>query len=122
MQYHEEMQSPPVQRTIIRGGDAPPPGPAPIKQRTVIPPGGQQQQPMFSNQGTSVAILGLSTSTSKERIGNLLRSVGPIMYLKVNQQQRKATAGYTNPEHAHIFQQRFHRQMIDLAHINVSLV
>ncbi|KAM3929080.1 RNA-binding protein 33 [Leptodactylus fuscus] len=69
-----------------------------------------------------VSVEGLSSSTTDHQLRNLLMSVGPIQNLQMFPHQRKAIATFENPHHASQFQQRFHRHMIDLSHINVSLV
>ncbi|XP_069814983.1 RNA-binding protein 33 isoform X2 [Dendropsophus ebraccatus] len=86
-----------------------------------------------------VSVEGLSSSTNEHQLRNLLMSVGPIQNLQMFPVQRKAIATFENPHHASQFQQRFHRtgnhllwrnpesahsdgHMIDLSHINVSLV
>ncbi|XP_077915920.1 RNA-binding protein 33 isoform X6 [Halichoerus grypus] len=42
--------------------------------------------------------------------------------LQMLPQQRKAIAKFKEPAHALAFQQKFHRHMIDLSHINVALI
>uniref|UniRef100_H3AM39 RNA-binding protein 33 n=1 Tax=Latimeria chalumnae TaxID=7897 RepID=H3AM39_LATCH len=69
-----------------------------------------------------VSIEGLSSSTSDVQLKNLLMSVGPIQKLDMLPQQRKAIAKFKEPAHAQAFQQKFHRHMIDLSHINVVLI
>nr|DBA25085.1 TPA: hypothetical protein GDO54_012656 [Pyxicephalus adspersus] len=69
-----------------------------------------------------VTVEGLSSSTTDHQLRNLLMSVGPIEDLQMFPHQRKAIATFLNPHHALQFQQKFHRHMIDLSHINVSLV
>lgn len=69
-----------------------------------------------------VSVEGLSSSTTDHQLRNLLMSVGPIQNLQMFPHQRKAIATFESPHHASQFQQRFHRHMIDLSHINVSLV
>ncbi|KAG8573410.1 hypothetical protein GDO81_012394 [Engystomops pustulosus] len=69
-----------------------------------------------------VSVEGLSSSTSDQQLRNLLMSVGPIQNLQMLPHQRKAIATFEHPHHASQFQQRFHRHMVDLSHINVSLV
>ncbi|XP_040290094.1 RNA-binding protein 33 isoform X2 [Bufo bufo] len=69
-----------------------------------------------------VSVEGLSSSTSDQQLRNLLMSVGPIQNLQMFPSQRKAIATFESPHHASQFQQRFHRHMIDLSHINVSLI
>ncbi|XP_075068226.1 RNA-binding protein 33 isoform X2 [Mixophyes fleayi] len=69
-----------------------------------------------------VSVEGLSSSTTDHQLRNLLMSVGPIQSFQMFPHQRKAIATFENPHHASQFQQRYHRHMIDLSHINVSLV
>ncbi|KAM8967164.1 RNA-binding protein 33 [Pelodytes ibericus] len=69
-----------------------------------------------------VSVEGLSSSTTDIKLKNLLMSVGPIQSFEMLPHQRKAIATFREPCHASAFQQRFHRHMIDLSHINVSLV
>lgn len=71
---------------------------------------------------TTVSIDGLSTSTTEKQLRNLLQSIGPIQMFKMHPQQRKAVAKFFSPEHAQSFQHSFHRHMIDLSHIDVSLI
>ncbi|XP_037550093.1 RNA-binding protein 33 [Nematolebias whitei] len=72
--------------------------------------------------GATVSIEGLSTSTTECQLMNLLRSIGPIEMFKMIPQQRKAIAKFSQPEHAASFQMSFNRHMIDLSHIDVSLI
>ncbi|XP_044248171.1 RNA-binding protein 33 isoform X7 [Ursus arctos] len=69
-----------------------------------------------------VSVEGLSSSTTDVQLKNLLMSVGPIQSLQMLPQQRKAIAKFKEPAHALAFQQKFHRHMIDLSHINVALI
>lgn len=71
---------------------------------------------------TTVSIEGLSSSTTEIQLKNLLRSIGPIEMFKMIPQQRKAIAKFSSPQHASSFQMSFHRHMIDLSHIDVSLI
>ncbi|KAK3567801.1 hypothetical protein QTP86_026756 [Hemibagrus guttatus] len=49
-------------------------------------------------------------------------SIGPIQMFKMIPQQRKAIATFVNPQHALSFQHSFHRHMIDLSHIDVTIL
>ncbi|KAK9395778.1 RNA-binding protein 33-like [Crotalus adamanteus] len=69
-----------------------------------------------------VSVEGLSSSTTDIQLKNLLVSVGPIQSLQMLPQQRKAIAKFKEPADALKFQQKFHRHMIDLSHINVALI
>ncbi|XP_039201599.1 RNA-binding protein 33 isoform X7 [Crotalus tigris] len=69
-----------------------------------------------------VSVEGLSSSTTDIQLKNLLMSVGPIQSLQMLPQERKAIAKFKEPADALKFQQKFHRHMIDLSHINVALV
>nr|XP_036855343.1 RNA-binding protein 33 isoform X1 [Manis javanica] len=69
-----------------------------------------------------VSVEGLSSSTTDAQLKSLLVSVGPIQSLQMLPQQRKAIAKFKEPAHALAFQQKFHRHMIDLSHINVALI
>lgn len=69
-----------------------------------------------------VSVEGLSSSTTDAQLRGLLTSVGPIQSLQMLPQQRKAIAKFKEPAHALAFQQKFHRHMVDLSHINVALV
>ncbi|XP_053569789.1 RNA-binding protein 33 isoform X2 [Bombina bombina] len=69
-----------------------------------------------------VSVEGLSSSTTDIQLKNLLMSVGPIQSFQMLPQLRKAVATFKEPLHALAFQQKFHRHMVDLSHINVSLV
>ncbi|XP_072110158.1 RNA-binding protein 33 isoform X3 [Mobula birostris] len=69
-----------------------------------------------------VSVEGLSSSTTEIQLKNLLMSVGPIQDFKMMREQRKAIAKFKEPAHASAFQQKFHRHMIDLSHINVALM
>ncbi|KAM6900290.1 RNA-binding protein 33 [Xenentodon cancila] len=70
----------------------------------------------------TVSIEGLSSSTTEFQLKSLLKSIGPIEMFKMMPQQRKAVAKFSNPQHAASFQMSFHRHMIDLSHIDVSLI
>ncbi|KAM3593826.1 uncharacterized protein V6R79_022601 [Siganus canaliculatus] len=74
------------------------------------------------NERCTVSIEGLSSSTTDAQLKNLLRSIGPIEMFKMIPQQRKAIAKFSSAEHATSFQMSFHRHMIDLSHIDVSLI
>ncbi|MEE6467282.1 hypothetical protein FKM82_007191 [Ascaphus truei] len=69
-----------------------------------------------------VSVEGLSSSTTDTQLKTLLMTVGPIQSFQLLPHQRKAVATFKEPLHALAFQQKFHRHMIDLSHINVSLV
>ncbi|CAN9506348.1 unnamed protein product [Ophioblennius macclurei] len=79
-------------------------------------------QRVAENERSVVSIEGLSSSTTDMQLKNLLRSIGPIEMFKMMPQQRKAMAKFSCPQHAASFQMSFHRHMIDLSHIDVSLV
>ncbi|XP_026148704.1 RNA-binding protein 33 isoform X2 [Mastacembelus armatus] len=70
----------------------------------------------------TVSIEGLSSSTTDVQLKSLLRSIGPIEMFKMMPQQRKAIATFSCAQHAVCFQMSFHRHMIDLSHIDVSLI
>ncbi|CAL8293531.1 unnamed protein product [Lota lota] len=74
------------------------------------------------SQACTVSIEGLSSSTTDAQLRNLLHSIGPIQMFKMLPQQRKALAKFSNPQHASSFQKSFNRHMIDLSHIDVSLI
>lgn len=82
----------------------------------------RQSQKGAEKQQCTVCIEGLSTSTTEFQLKNLLMSIGPIEMFKMIPQQRKAIAKFSNPQHAASFQMSFHRHMIDLSHIDVSLI
>ncbi|KAM9331903.1 RNA-binding protein 33 isoform 2-T2 [Pholidichthys leucotaenia] len=82
----------------------------------------RQNQRVAENERCTVCIEGLSTSTTDIQLRNLLKSIGPIKMFKMIPQQRKAIATFSNPQHATSFQASFHRHMIDLSHIDVSLI
>lgn len=73
-------------------------------------------------QLSAVSIDGLSSTTTEKQIKNLLNSIGPIQMFKMLPQQRKAVAKFVNPQHALSFQHSFHRHMIDLSHIDVTII
>ncbi|XP_066538009.1 RNA-binding protein 33 [Hoplias malabaricus] len=74
------------------------------------------------SQKSTVSIEGLSTTTTEKQIKNLLNSIGPIQMFKMLPGQRKAIAKFVNPQHALSFQHSFHRHMIDLSHIDVTII
>ncbi|XP_053484478.1 RNA-binding protein 33 isoform X2 [Ictalurus furcatus] len=74
------------------------------------------------SQPITVSIDGLSSSTTEKQIKNLLNSIGPVQTFKMMPQQRKAIATFANPQHALSFQHSFHRHMIDLSHIDVTII
>ncbi|XP_070961507.1 RNA-binding protein 33-like isoform X3 [Oncorhynchus clarkii lewisi] len=82
----------------------------------------QSQRGAEDSQACTVSIDGLSTSTTDAQLRNLLNSIGPIQMFKMLPQQRKAIAKFHNPQHALSFQVSFNRHMIDLSHIDVSLI
>ncbi|XP_029002591.1 RNA-binding protein 33 isoform X2 [Betta splendens] len=82
----------------------------------------RQSQRSAESGRCTVSIEGLSSSTSEVQLQNLLRSIGPIEMFKMMPQQRKAIAKFSSPQHAASFQMSFHRHMIDLSHIDVSLI
>ncbi|CAL1597118.1 unnamed protein product [Knipowitschia caucasica] len=71
---------------------------------------------------STVSIEGLSSSTTELQLKNLLKSIGPIEMFKLLPLERKAIARFSIPQHAASFQTSFHRHMIDLSHIDVSLI
>ncbi|XP_072307051.1 RNA-binding protein 33 isoform X2 [Eucyclogobius newberryi] len=82
----------------------------------------RQSQKTAENGPSTVSIEGLSSSTTEVQLKNLLKSIGPIEMLKMIPQHRKAIARFSSPQHAASFQTSFHRHMIDLSHIDVSLI
>lgn len=82
----------------------------------------RQSQRSAESERCTVSIEGLSSSTTDVQLRNLLRSIGPIEMFKMMPQQRKAIATFSSPQHAESFQMSFHRHMIDLSHIDVSLI
>ncbi|XP_070842356.1 RNA-binding protein 33 isoform X3 [Chaetodon trifascialis] len=82
----------------------------------------RQNQRGAEKERCTVSIEGLSSSTTDAQLKNLLRSIGPIEMFKMMPQQRKAVAKFSSAEHAASFQMSFHRHMIDLSHIDVSLI
>ncbi|XP_049421842.1 RNA-binding protein 33 isoform X1 [Epinephelus fuscoguttatus] len=82
----------------------------------------RQSQRGTESERCTVSIEGLSSSTTDVQLQNLLRSIGPIEMFKMMPQQRKAIAKFSSPQHAASFQMSFHRHMIDLSHIDVSLI
>ncbi|XP_042366067.1 RNA-binding protein 33 isoform X2 [Plectropomus leopardus] len=82
----------------------------------------RQSQRGAESERCTVSIEGLSSSTTDGQLQNLLRSIGPIEMFKMMPQQRKAIAKFSSPQHAASFQMSFHRHMIDLSHIDVSLI
>ncbi|KAG9273627.1 RNA-binding protein 33 [Astyanax mexicanus] len=128
---------PPPQEAAAAGGGA-----ANQANRVVVPgrgrgrgaPGGrggggrmvQQARPSprapDTPQLSTVSIDGLSSTTTEKQIKNLLNSIGPIQMFKMLPQQRKAVAKFVNPQHALSFQHSFHRHMIDLSHIDVTII
>lgn len=82
----------------------------------------QSQRGPAESERCTVSIEGLSSSTTDVQLQNLLRSIGPIEMFKMMPQQRKAVATFSTPQHAESFQMSFHRHMIDLSHIDVSLI
>ncbi|XP_077085331.1 RNA-binding protein 33 isoform X2 [Siphateles boraxobius] len=82
-----------------------------------------QQSPRAEDcQPSTVCIEGLSTTTTNKQLMNLLNSIGPVEMFTMLPEQRKAIAKFVNPEHAVSFQHSFHRHMIDLSHIDVSVI
>ncbi|MCJ8731961.1 hypothetical protein PDJAM_G00205710 [Pangasius djambal] len=82
----------------------------------------RQNTRVAESQPSTVSIDGLSSSTTEKQIKNLLNSIGPIQMFKMMPQQRKAIATFVNPQHALSFQHSFHRHMIDLSHIDVTII
>ncbi|XP_052457486.1 RNA-binding protein 33-like isoform X3 [Carassius gibelio] len=82
-----------------------------------------QQTPRAQDcQRSSVCIEGFSTTTTNKQLKNLLSSIGPLEMFTMLPEQRKAIAKFVNPQHAVSFQHSFHRHMIDLSHIDVSVI
>ncbi|XP_052416597.1 RNA-binding protein 33 isoform X6 [Carassius gibelio] len=82
-----------------------------------------QQSPRAQDcQRSTVCIEGLSTTTTTKQLMNLLNSIGPVEMFTMVPEQRKAIAKFVNPQHAASFQHSFHRHMIDLSHIDVSII
>ncbi|XP_060784552.1 RNA-binding protein 33 isoform X2 [Neoarius graeffei] len=87
-----------------------------------VAPQSRQSIRVAEPQPSTVSIDGLSSSTTEKQIKNLLNSIGPIQMFKMMPQQRKAVATFVNPQHAQSFQHSFHRHMIDLSHIDVTII
>ncbi|KAG7329665.1 hypothetical protein KOW79_005887 [Hemibagrus wyckioides] len=87
-----------------------------------VMPQNRQNPRVVESQLSTVSIDGLSSSTTEKQIKNLLNSIGPIQMFKMIPQQRKAIATFVNPQHALSFQHSFHRHMIDLSHIDVTIL
>ncbi|KAM9501584.1 RNA-binding protein 33 isoform 2-T2 [Clarias gariepinus] len=87
-----------------------------------VAPQNRQSNRVAEPQPSTVSIDGLSSSTTENQIKNLLNSIGPIQMFKMMPQQRKAIATFVNPQHALSFQHSFHRHMIDLSHIDVTII
>ncbi|KAI5103788.1 RNA-binding protein 33 isoform X2 [Silurus meridionalis] len=87
-----------------------------------VAPQSRQSARVAESQPSTVSIDGLSSSTTEKQIKNLLNSIGPIQMFKMMPQQRKAIATFVNPQHALSFQHSFHRHMIDLSHIDVTII
>ncbi|XP_016388803.1 RNA-binding protein 33 isoform X2 [Sinocyclocheilus rhinocerous] len=82
-----------------------------------------QQNPRAQDcQRSTVCIEGLSTTTTNKQLTNLLNSIGPVEMFTMLPEQRKAIAKFVNSQHAASFQHSFHRHMIDLSHIDVSII
>uniref|UniRef100_A0A8C2KKP1 RNA binding motif protein 33a n=1 Tax=Cyprinus carpio TaxID=7962 RepID=A0A8C2KKP1_CYPCA len=82
-----------------------------------------QQNPRAQDcQRSTVCIEGLSSTTTNKQLMNLLNSIGPVEMFTILPEQRKAIAKFVNPQHAVSFQHSFHRHMIDLSHIDVSVI
>ncbi|XP_027012563.2 RNA-binding protein 33 isoform X1 [Tachysurus fulvidraco] len=92
-----------------------------VRGGRMMPPNRQSTRSVES-QSSTVSIDGLSSSTTEKQIKNLLNSIGPIQMFKMMPQQRKAIAKFVNPQHALSFQHSFHRHMIDLSHIDVTIL
>ncbi|GAA6067584.1 RNA-binding protein 33 isoform X1, partial [Tachysurus ichikawai] len=92
-----------------------------VRGGRMMPPNRQSTRSVES-QSSTVSIDGLSSSTTEKQIQNLLNSIGPIQMFKMMPQQRKAIAKFVNPQHALSFQHSFHRHMIDLSHIDVTIL
>ncbi|XP_043920719.1 RNA-binding protein 33 [Protopterus annectens] len=75
-----------------------------------------------NTESNVVSIEGISSSTTDSQLKSLLLSVGPIQSFEYLPQQRKAIARFVNSAHAAAFQQKYHRHMVDLSHINVLLI
>ncbi|XP_067258254.1 RNA-binding protein 33 isoform X2 [Chanodichthys erythropterus] len=86
--------------------------------RMMMPPNPRAQD----CKPSTVCIEGLSTTTTTKQLMNLLNSIGPVEMFTMLPEQRKAIAKFVNPEHAASFQHSFHRHMIDLSHIDVSII
>ncbi|XP_057185906.1 RNA-binding protein 33 isoform X4 [Triplophysa rosa] len=82
----------------------------------------QQGHRAPNHQPSAVCIEGLSTTTTSKQLLNLLNSIGPVEMFTMIPEQRKAIAKFKIPQHATSFQHSFHRHMIDLSHIDVSVI
>ncbi|XP_034997976.2 RNA-binding protein 33 isoform X2 [Hippoglossus stenolepis] len=95
-------------------------GAGPMGRGRAVPT--RQSQRVGQSERCTVSIEGLSSSTTDAQLQNLLRSIGPIEMFKMMPHQRKAVATFSSAQHAESFQISFHRHMIDLSHIDVSLI
>ncbi|XP_077869652.1 uncharacterized protein LOC144361663 [Saccoglossus kowalevskii] len=69
-----------------------------------------------------VAIDGLPSNVGKDKLLEMLKSSGTVETLQIIPSQHKALARYLRQEHAEAFQKKYHRHMIELSHINVTLM
>ncbi|XP_044942208.1 RNA-binding protein 33 isoform X10 [Mustela putorius furo] len=113
----------PAQHRVLQVKPADGEGPPPPSQTARV--ASLQGRPPDAKPGAKRTVMHRANSgggdgphvSSKVRVIKL--SGGSLQMLP---QQRKAIAKFKEPAHALAFQQKFHRHMIDLSHINVALI
>uniref|UniRef100_A0A1B6H2U1 RRM domain-containing protein n=1 Tax=Cuerna arida TaxID=1464854 RepID=A0A1B6H2U1_9HEMI len=71
---------------------------------------------------TLVTVDNLSLSTSQAQIQKLAKQVGSLSSIKHEPELKRATLRFKNPKEAERFFLKFHRKMIDLSRISVTVV
>ncbi|XP_033640009.1 chromatin modification-related protein eaf-1-like [Asterias rubens] len=99
------------------------------QQVRVLPPQPQRvvkqmsaESPQVVRGPLGILIDGLSASTNKKNLMKMMQSCGPVKTMEIVASERRAYAKFCRPEDAMTFQTKFHRHMIDLATISVSLI
>ncbi|KAM6453011.1 RNA-binding protein 33 isoform 3-T3 [Liasis olivaceus] len=119
-----------VYSTWERQGDRGPDGPRPLDAKQTEPAGGRVQtsalrrvggRALFVHHGYPVEKPAHVSRTHSAPVFGIPKAEAGKS-LQMLPQQRKAIAKFKEPADALKFQQKFHRHMIDLSHINVALI
>lgn len=73
-------------------------------------------------KATMIAVDNLSSSTTERTINQMAKACGQVESLQLLKSQRKALIRFRTGDQAQKFFKKFHRHMLDLSHINVTVL